>query len=452
MLGISLADVFRAQAADSTSTKPLLKSDTSVIFVWLPGGPPHMEMYDMKPDAPTEYRGVFKPIPTNVSGIEISELMPLQAKIADKFNIIRSVHHDFADHGGGHKRLMTGRVPATPTGTVNDAPSVPSIVNRLLRGESKNGMPVSVLGADSGRAGIDVFAVGSAYLGSGASPFIVGGDPSSPEFKVNNLGVSRDMAARLDDRMTLLKGMDSIRRDLDRGGLMGAMDEFSQRAMAMLTSEQVREAFDLSKEPASVRERYGMHAFGQRGLMARRLVESGCRFVTMVWEQPYPSKGIPKDCSYNWDSHAVNCHIFNDARWRIPPYDQAVSALIEDLHQRGLDKRTLLIVTGEFGRTPKVNTAVGTQTKITQPGRDHWPQSMSLIMAGGGMRTGQIIGATNRLGEYPVERPLTPNDLWATVYTHLGIDYTESFLDHQGRPMPILPFGEPVEELLPSRA
>jgi hypothetical protein len=411
-----------------------------------------MEMYDMKPDAPTEYRGVFKPIPTNVSGIEISELMPLQAKIADKFNIIRSVHHDFADHGGGHKRFMTGRVPATPTGTVNDAPSVPSIVNRLLRGESKNGMPVSVLGADSGRAGIDVFAVGSAYLGSGASPFIVGGDPSSPEFKVNNLGVSRDMAARLDDRMTLLKGMDSIRRDLDRGGLMGAMDEFSQRAMAMLTSEQVREAFDLSKEPASVRERYGMHAFGQRGLMARRLVESGCRFVTMVWEQPYPSKGIPKDCSYNWDSHAVNCHIFNDARWRIPPYDQAVSALIEDLHQRGLDKRTLLIVTGEFGRTPKVNTAVGTQTKITQPGRDHWPQSMSLIMAGGGMRTGQIIGATNRLGEYPVERPLTPNDLWATVYTHLGIDYTESFLDHQGRPMPILPFGEPVEELLPSRA
>ena len=190
----------------------------------------------------------------------------------------------------------------------------------------------------------------------------------------------------------------------------------------------------------------------QRGLMARRLVESGCRFVTMVWEQPYPSKGIPKDCSYNWDSHAVNCHIFNDARWRIPPYDQAVSALIEDLHQRGLDKKTLLIVTGEFGRTPKISTSVGTQTKVSQPGRDHWPQSMSLIMAGGGMRTGQIIGATNRLGEYPVERPLTPNDLWATVYTHLGIDYTESFLDHQGRPMPILPFGDPVEELLPARA
>lgn len=452
MLGLSLADVFRIQAAESSAAKPLLKADTSVIFVWLPGGPPHMEMYDMKPDAPTEYRGVFKPIPTNVSGIEISELMPLQAKIADKFNIIRSVHHDFADHGGGHKRFMTGRVPATPTGTVNDAPSIPSIVNRVLRGESRNGMPVSVLGADSGRAGIDVFAVGSAYLGSGASPFIVGGDPSSPEFKVNNLGVSRDMAARLDDRMTLLKGMDSIRRDLDRGGLMGAMDEFSQRAMAMLTSEQVREAFDLSKEAPSVRERYGMHAFGQRGLMARRLVEAGCRFVTMVWEQPYPSKGIPKDCSYNWDSHAVNCHIFNDARWRIPPYDQAVSALIEDLHQRGLDKRTLVIVTGEFGRTPKINSAVGTQTKITQPGRDHWPQSMSLIMAGGGMRTGQIIGATNRLGEYPVERPLTPNDLWATVYTHLGIDYTESFLDHQGRPMPILPFGDPIDELLPARA
>ena len=246
-------------------------------------------------------------------------------------------------------------------------------------------------------------------------------------------------------------GMDRLHRDADKSGLMGAMDQFSQRAFDMLTSDEVRNAFDLSKEPARVRERYGMHAYGQRGLMARRLVEAGARFVTMVWENPNPGRtGIPKNCCYNWDSHAVNCDMYADLRWRMPCYDQALTALIDDISARGLDKDVMIVCTGEFGRTPKINSQIGTQTGVTQPGRDHWPQSMSLLVSGGGMKTGQIIGATNNKAEYPVERPMSPNDLWATVYTHLGINYEDSFDDFQGRPMPILPFGEPIRELLPT--
>ncbi len=453
MMGMSLSEAFKLKASLAEG-KAALPTDTSVIFIWLPGGQPHMETYDMKPDAPVEYRGIFEPIKTNVPGIEICELLPLQAKLADKFNIVRSVCHDFADHGGGHKRFLTGRIPATPVGTVNDAPAVTSIVFKCLteQGGFRDGMPPVVFGADSGRAGIDTFANGPAYLGSANTPFMVGGDPSDKSFKVQNLGISREMETRLEDRMALRKGLDQFRREVDQSGVLEAMDSFNQNAYQMLTSAKVRDAFDLTKEPQRVRERYGMHAYGQRGLLARRLVEAGCRFVEMVWENPFPGKPIPSDCAYNWDSHAVNCNIFNDARWRFPVYDQAVSALIEDLYQRGLDKKTLLVVTGEFGRTPKISTAVGTASKISQPGRDHWPKAMSLIVAGGSMRTGQIIGATNSRGEYPVERPFSPNDLWATVYQHLGIDHTRSFTDHQGRPMPILPFGDVIEELLPSRS
>ncbi|MEI6235051.1 MAG: DUF1501 domain-containing protein [Planctomycetota bacterium] len=453
LAGMSLSESlrFKAMAAEDPS---ILPRDTSVIFVWLPGGPPHMETYDMKPDAPLEYRGIFKPMKTNVPGTHMTELFPLQAKIADKFNIIRSCCHEFADHGGGHKRFMTGRVPAQPTGFVNDAPAVTSIIHKLMTEKSgfKDGMPPVVVGVDGGRQGIDTFSLGASYLGGANTPFVVPGDPSLKDFKVQNLGISRDLETRLEDRMALRKSLDHLRRDIDQSGVMSAMDTFSQNALQMLTSEKVRDAFDLSKEPLRVRERYGMHAYGQRGLMARRLIEAGCRFVEMVWEHPYPGKPTPNDCSYNWDSHAVNCHIFNDAHWRFPPYDQAASALIEDLFARGLDKNTMVILTGEFGRTPKLSQSVGTSSKIMQPGRDHWPGAMSMIVTGGGMRTGQIIGATNSKGEYPIERPLSPNDLWATVYQHLGIDYTRSFLDHQGRPMPILPFGEPIQELLPTRA
>jgi len=445
-LGLGMSDFLRAESIAKNSGRKL--KEKSVIFVWLPGGMSQLESYDMKPNAPVEYRGVLNPIRTKVPGTQICELFPQQAKLTDKFNIIRSIHHEFSDHGGGHKRFMTGRNPALPVGFVNDAPSVQSIIKRKLQ-RADQPMPVCVAGVDRGRSGIDTFSLGSAYLGPSTTPFLVAGDPSAKDFKVENIGLTSDMETRLDDRMHLLSGMDKLRRDMDRSGLMEAMDSFSQQAFSMLTTPQVQQAFDLSQEPTKLRERYGWSAYGQRGILARRLVEAGCRFVTMVWENPFPSKTIPKNCTYNWDSHAVNCDMFADCRWRMPVYDQAVSALIEDIYSRGLEKDVLVVVTGEFGRTPKINTQIGTQTGVTQPGRDHWPQSMSNIVFGGGMATGQVIGATNPRGEYPIERPMSPNDLWATVYQHLGINYNDSFDDFQGRPMPILPFGDPIPELMP---
>ena len=215
-----------------------------------------------------------------------------------------------------------------------------------------------------------------------------------------------------------------------------------------LTSDEVRDAFDLTREDQKTRDRYGMHAYGQRALMARRLVEAGSRFVTLVWENPYPGKPIPDNCAYNWDSHAVNCHIFEDTKWRAPVYDQALTALIEDLYQRGLDEKTLLVVGSDFGHTPKINTQRGTKSGVMQPGRDHWPQAMSILVSGGGMNMGQVIGATNAKGEHPVERVMTPNDLWATVYQHLGIDYQHYLTNLEGLPTQILPFGKPIKELV----
>ena len=444
--GLGLSDYLRARAVASEAGTPL--EDRAVIFVWLPGGPSQLDTYDMKPGAPQEFRGEFRPIRTRVPGIELCELFPRQARIANRFNIVRSVCHDFADHGGAHKRFMTGRVPATPTEFVNDAPAVTSIVTKMLEPRLRGPLPACVAGVDSGRSQVDVFSLGPAYLGPAYTPFIVAGDPSRKDFHVQDLELTPAAATRLGDRMHLLQGMDRLRRDIDASGMVPAMDRFSQRALGMLTSTAVRDAFDLSMEPAAVRDRYGWSAYGQRGLMARRLVEAGCPFVTMVWENPFPGEPIPKGCTYNWDSHAVNCHIFDDSRWRFPVYDQAVSALIEDLYERGLDRRVLLVVTGEFGRTPRLERNPGTETRIVQPGRDHWPQSMSFIVAGGGMRTGQVVGATNARGEHPVERVLSPNDLWATVYRHLGINPDDSINDLSGRPMPILPFGQPIAELL----
>jgi hypothetical protein len=418
-----------------------------VIFVWLPGGPPHMETYDMKPDAPEEYRGDFRPIHTNVPGIDVCELLPLHAKVADKFTLIRSIAHKFADHGGGHKRFLTGRDPIEPVGFVNDYPMVGSMVAEVLK-ERRRGVPNYICGVDGGRQNIDTFSFGSAYLSTSTHPFMVAGDPSDPKFQIQNLGASTEQLARIQQRTALLDGFDRAPAGLD-ADRSKTIDRLRGDAMHLLTSDAARRAFDLSLEPMALRERYGMHRYGQRALMARRLVEAGASFVTMVMENPtLPGQNIPKFGSYNWDSHAVNCHIFDDARWRFPLYDQAVSALIEDLYARGLDKKVLLIVTGEFGRTPKISYSEGTQTKVKQPGRDHWPSAMSVLVSGGGIKTGQVIGSTNSKGEHPKDRPLTPNDLWATMFRHLGIDHNStSFLDHSGRPMPMLPYGEPIGDL-----
>ena len=438
--GLGTGDLMRLRA-QAAAKRSVAEPDTAVILVWLPGGPPHMETYDLKPDAPAEYRGLFSPIETTVPGMRVCELLPMHAQAADRFTLIRSVAHKFADHGGGHKRFLTGRIPKSPVGFVNDAPAVGSIVAKVR--EHRNvGVPNYVTEAKQGRHNIDVYSFGSAYLGAETHPFVVAGDPSDPDFRVQNLALAPEMRDRLDDRVQLLKGFDNLRRSLEQGP-MADVDQFHRRAVDLLTSERARAAFDIAQEPQALRERYGMHPWGQRALLARRLVEAGVSFVTVVMENPVPrGTPYPTGVIYNWDSHAVNGHIYNDARFRLPHYDRSVTALVEDLYDRGLDKKVLLVVTGEFGRTPRVTYS------NSRPGRDHWPSAMSMLVAGGGMRTGQVVGSTTSKGERPKDRPLTPNDLWATVYRHLGIDYETTFPDHSGRPMPILPFGAPIEELL----
>jgi hypothetical protein len=443
-IGLSSLLASRARAKEAGQSGP----ETSVIFLWLPGGPPHLDTYDMKPAAPAEYRGDFRPIRTKVPGLDICELLPLHTRCADRFALIRSVSHTFADHGGGHKRFLTGREPREPTGFVNDHPMVGSMVAKC-REQVKRGVPNYIAVTDPGRQGIDVFSFGSAYLGASTHPFIMAGDPSDPKFEVPNLGPAARLNAELPARLDLVRRLDhSVATD--PANLMTAVESSREQAVELLHSQVARRAFDLSREPAKLRERYGMHAWGQRCLLARRLVEHGASFVTMVLENPYQS-GVRqlKQGVYNWDSHAVNCHIFDDARVRFPIYDKCVTALIEDLYDRGLDRDVLLIVTGEFGRTPRIEYSVGTQTGVTQPGRDHWPQAMSILISGGGLKVGQVVGSTTSRGEHPKDRPLTPNDLWATMFRHLGIDWHgTSFLDHTGRPMPILPYGEPIKELI----
>jgi hypothetical protein len=442
---MTLPDLLQARAA-AQANGSRVDDDTSVIFVWLPGGPPHIDMYDMKPEAPEEFRGAFRPIRSNVPGIDVCELMPRHAAIADKFAVIRSISHNFADHGGGHKRMMTGRIPATPVDTVNDAPATTTIVAKC-REHVDRGLPNTVSLNPGGRIG-DVFAQGAAYLGTSYTPLYVVGDPSAPNFSLPGLTPNAALASSGADRQQLLRAFDTVNRRIDASGQMDSMDRFHQRSLSMLTTDRARRAFDLSAESPSVRDRYGRHCWGQRALMARRLVEAGVSFVTVIMENPYQS-GIQhlKQGVYNWDSHAVNCHIWDDLEVRLPIYDQAVTALIEDVYQRGMDKKTLIVVTGEFGRTPRMERSVGSQTGVMQPGRDHWPQAMSMILAGGGIKTGQIVGSTNSRGEHPKDRPLKPEHLWATVYRHLGIDPSLSFLDTTGRPMPILTDGEPIGEL-----
>jgi hypothetical protein len=453
--GLGLADLLRLQATAAEATNSGKNGDPAVIFLWMPGGPPHMETFDMKPEAPEDYRGAFRPIKTNVPGIEICEHLPRLAKLADKFTLIRSIAHDFADHGGGHKRFMTGRDPKEPVGFVNDYPAVGSMIAKMQEprgdaaGGQRGGVPNYVVGVDNGRQGIDTFSLGTAYLGPAMAPFWVVGDPSEAGFQVQNLGLAKAMEDRLDDRSSLLGGLDRLRRNIDKSGAAAAMDTFNQRAISLLTSAKARDAFDLSKEAPALREKYGDHPWGQRAIMARRLVEAGVSFVTMVIENPY-CKQVPtlQAGTYNWDSHAVNCHLFDDALVRMPIFDRTIAALIEDIYARGLDQRVMVVVTGEFGRTPRITNQIGTQTGVMQPGRDHWPGAMSVLVFGGGMRTGQVVGATSTKGEYPVDRPLTPNDLWASVFRHLGIDYNHAFPDLHGRPMPILPFGQPIKELV----
>jgi hypothetical protein len=289
----------------------------------------------------------------------------------------------------------------------------------------------------------NVYGGGSAGLGPAYLPFVIGGDPNSPGFKVNNLSLAPAIRDRLDDRRLLLSGLDGLRRDVDNSRLMDSIDKFNQEAINLLTSDKARRAFDISQEHPRIREKYGRHRWGQRALLARRLVEAGTSFVTMQMQNPGISGGIG-----NWDIHAVNGHLYDDAKARLPVFDKAISALIDDIYQRGLDKKVMVIVAGEFGRTPRINPQKGTSSKVMQPGRDHYPGAMSVLVSGGGMQTGQVIGETTAKGVRPKQRRLDPNDLLATVYRFLGIDYDAMIPDTSGRPVPLIPNGTPIRELL----
>lgn len=439
--GIGLSDFLRLRAL--ANPEPGTAPETAVILLWLGGGAPQIDMYDMKPKAPVEYRGEFDPIRTVVPGLDVCELLPRHAQASDRFNIIRSVHHGFIQHPTGTKLMLMGRPPLQADGGgANEYPVIGSVVSKMREGRIV-GLPNYVYCTDEGSVNAQYHQ--GAYLGPAHGPFTVGANFLTPDFKVQNLTIAKELEGRLDNRLELLRGIDQIRRELDRTGGMAAMDQFSQLAADMLTSAKARAAFDLAQESQETRDRYGRHAWGNRTLLARRLVEAGVSFVTVEMSNPAPGKPAPADTTPTWDTHSVNANHFTDCRWKFPDYDQAVASLVEDLYERGLDKKVMVVVTGEFGRTPFVE-----YEKPGRPGRGHHCAAMSILVAGGGMRTGQVIGATDAKADHPVERPLSPADLWATVYRFLGIDPEHCFIDTIGRPMAILPNGEPIRELLPA--
>jgi hypothetical protein len=426
--GLGLADLLAARTAAS-----LAEPDTSVILFWMWGGPSQFETYDPKPDAPSEYRGPFRLIQSRVPGLDLCEVFPLQAGLGDKIALIRSLHHTMSAHNDGSIEHLTGKTPVRPDPTstaLSDHPDFGMVASRV-RGVRPDGMPLYV--------GIpkQPFMTRPNYLGVAHSAFATG-DPSAPSFRPPELTLVGGIdGRRLDDRRGLLTQFDDLRRahrDHDRG------DPFREAAFQMLTNPKVARAFDLSREDPRLRDRYGRHLWGQSCLLARRLAEAGSSVITIDALAPSLSERY-----FSWDDH-INVQTrwdLGDAmRHRAPFMDQAISALIADVYARGLDRKVLIVAVGEFGRTPRLVHADGLI------GRDHWPDAQSALVSGGGLRMGQVIGATNRRGEYPVERPLTPQDLLATIYRHLGIDHQVEFQDFSGRPIRILPQGEPISELI----
>lgn len=441
---LTLGDLYRARALAGT---PSSGPRTAVILVWLRGGASHLETFDPKPLAPSDFRGPYHAIPTNVPGIHISELLPRLATIADKYAILRSIAHTGGGHPAGTLQVLSG----DPDSADKLHPTLPdwmSVAN-FLRSDRMGTLPnyVAVNPVDR----YDSFTIaGPAYLGPSHEPFKVTGDPNQPNFEIPGLGVREgEPRERLRQRADLKDRLDVLRSEIDQTGAMEAFDAFHVQALNLLTSAAARDAFDLSKEPDHVRDRYGRNQWGQQCLMARRLVEAGVEIIATEFDGPLCGR------VGNWDDHAVNHHVFDALKFRLPYFDQAVSALIEDVYRRGLDRQVLVIVAGEFGRTPRISyvassgggQASGPQGTV-QPGRDHWPHANSMIFAGGGIQTGQVIGATDARGEEPVERRVGTGDFLATIYKHLGIDIDHTTLvTREGRPVPILSNGRPINEL-----
>lgn len=427
-LGLTLPGMLRAEAAGARTGRGKAKS---VILIYNCGAPSHIDLWDMKPDAPAEVRGEFKPIPTNVSGIQVSELMPKLAKQADKYAIVRSVHHTQNQHNSGMYYTIVGRPYPVDSTLINpsrnDYPSFGTLVGWLAR---KNGytaaLPPYVI-TPAPHCDSTVYITPGQYggmLGRQYDPFVLNSDPNAKNFKIQSLDpVAGLTVERLKGRQGLLRSVDNTARAFEDGA-MRDLDEAQSKAFSLVTSAEVRKAFDLSQEPDSVRDRYGRHTWGQSHLLARRLIEAGCKFVTTVNGQ-----------SIVWDTHKDN---FNGLKRLVPPMEKAYSTLLDDLSERGLLDETLVIWMGDFGRTPKINGDAG---------RDHWPPCNSVVLAGGGIRGGQVVGESDSQAAYPVSRPVTPADLHATVFEALGYDpHAMTYPSQDGRPIP-LSEGTAVREL-----
>ena len=425
--GLTLADLLRLRASAATNGIAENK-DTAVILLFVHGGPSHLETYDMKPQAPSDIRGPFSPIRTNVAGLDVCELLPRHAQIADKYTIIRSVSHDQANHFEGHARFLSG-YGQMKTGTAESHyPMIGPVVNRVLENKHR-GMPAAVA--------INGVCVNGPDYSPGIAQGYWGAQYRVPicNFSLRDSHLTLE-SSRLRDRLAVQRGFDQLRRDLDQGGAMDALDSFNRRAIDILTTGKAQKAFDISQEDPKLRDKYGDDYFGRECLLARRLVESGVSFVSIR----VPGSG-PNSKAHDWDDHAVNWDMPTAMVARSPRYDHVVTTLIEDLFDRGLDKNVLLIVTGEFGRTPRL------EFKDGRIGRDHYPGAMSILVSGGNMPMGKIIGQTNHFGEHPVDLQHDPHDILATIYKHLGIDHTQEFSDSQGRPIP-LTRGTPIRELV----
>lgn len=442
--GPNLASLFAAEGADRSQPD----RDFSVILFWANGGPSHLDTFDLKPDAPAEIRGPFRPIRTNAVGVHITEHLPLLAKLADKFALVRSLHHNRAEHSGGTHRFLTGYPSVAANLNNAEYLDIGSVVAKELTGTGGE-VPTYV-------ANTKAYGSGPGYLGAGYAPFMPGANPitSTGANKYDpvplhltkegraGLGLDADGTVTLRRRDDLRQTLESLPRTLD--DLAGPAAEFGRhqrRAVELLAGPRTRAAFDLDREDAKVLAKYGDSDWGRDLLTARRLVEAGARFV-----QCQANLRLPPATGRitTWDDHSVNVDIFRAYQERMPILDRAVSALIADLSDRGLDRHVLFIFCGEFGRTPRIEY----QDASRRPGRDHWPRAMSVLLAGGGLRMGQVVGATNSRGEEPRDRAMDSNCLLATIYHRFGIDPNRFARDRTGRPVPILPEGTPIAELV----
>ncbi len=418
LLGLGIADLLRLESQAAEAGRPTSNSKKSLIVFWTDGGVSQQDTYDVKPDAPAEYRGMYRSIGTNVPGLVLSDRLPLQSKVMDRLSIVRSVHHENGIHAPSAHWMQTGYFGPTLARNAAQKPSFGSVIARAI-GSRQPPMPAYVSVPKSEAFGYQ----GAVYLGKAFNPFEVGADPNAADFKVPNLSLPTGLTARsVDSRRTLLKTFDTLRRDIDDSGVMEGLDTFKSQALEMVAGDRMRAAFNLNAEDPKVRDQYGRHRYGQSALLARRLVEAGARCVNIN--------------TGNWDHHN---DIAKGLDEHLPPLDRAIAALVEDLDARGLLDEVIIYCVGEFGRTPRMNGHAG---------RDHWSDCFSVLLAGGGIQGGRIVGASEKWGGGVQERLVTPQDLLATIYHTLGVPLDTHYEDASGRPVSIVGGGQPIHELL----